>query len=85
MRKNNYLSESEVNLSLFKTRPDILKSESANVHFHTNTFHPMRNENIFAFSQSFRRFRGLLIRSLVTPDEVYFSQTNYSQRKLTKI
>ena len=38
-------------------------------------FHPMLNMNIFAYSQSFRRFRGPLIHSFVTPDEVYFSQT----------
>ena len=32
MQKNKHLSR--VNLSLFKTRPGILKIESANVHFH---------------------------------------------------
>ena len=26
-------------------------------------FHPMRKVNTFAYSQSFQRFRGLLIRS----------------------
>ena len=34
MQKNNPLSEA--NLSSFKTKPRILKSESANVHFHAN-------------------------------------------------
>ena len=38
-------------------------------------FHQMRNVNIFAYSQRFRRFRGLLIHSLVRPDEVYFFHT----------
>ena len=36
MQKNNYLSE--VNLSLFKATTDILKVESANVHFHSNPY-----------------------------------------------
>ena len=34
MRENNHLSGN--NLSIFKTRPDILKIESANVPFHAN-------------------------------------------------
>ena len=66
MQNNNHLSG--VNLSLFKTRPGILKIESANMFISMQIliFHPMRNVNIFAYSQSFRRFRGLLIHSLVT-------------------
>ena len=35
-KKHKYLSG--VNLSLFKTGPDILKIESANVHFHANPY-----------------------------------------------
>ena len=46
MRENNHLSGD--NLSIFKTRADILK---------------MRNVKEFAYSQIFRRFRGLLNHS----------------------
>ena len=36
MQENNDFSG--VNLSLFKTRPDLWKIESANVHFHANPY-----------------------------------------------
>ena len=36
MQENNHLSGD--NLSIFKTRPDILKIESANVPFHSNPY-----------------------------------------------
>ena len=36
MQENNHFSG--VNWSLLKTRPDLLKIESANVHFHANPY-----------------------------------------------
>ena len=38
MQKKKHKFSSGVNLSLFKTRPDISKIEGANVHFHANPY-----------------------------------------------
>ena len=56
----------------------ILKIESANVHFHANPYISpnAQREHICIFTEVL-----VLIRSLVTPEKVYFSQTKQEQRK----
>ena len=63
MQENNLFSG--VNLSLFKTGPDILKIKSANVPFHANpnTSPNAQREQICIYIQIFRTFRGLLNHS----------------------
>ena len=63
MQENNLFSG--VNLSLFKTGPDIWKIKSANVPFHANpnTSPNAQREQICIYIQIFRRFRGLLNHS----------------------
>ena len=62
MQENNLFSG--VNLSLFKTGPDILKIKSANVPFHANpSTSPDAQREKFAYLQIFRTFRGLLNHS----------------------